>query len=319
MRSCRKGEEKEMSTLISMVTFGNLRFTKLALRGIRETVTKPYSLFMIVGKPGDKDTEEFLTSEGIPHKSHTMNMGFPVSLNDIYDYAWKENNFDNLVTMGNVVIPYPYAIDSLIEVADTTDNEWLCAREWDVRALCKEYPELRAYFPGENYNFTRTEDRPWDVLKSYSKEISLDAGGLSDVHNLALFKKSVFDKIGYIDANFYPAYYEDNDYVRRAVHANLKSATVRNAIYFHFWSQTIKQEKGASDHEFFRSNREFYITKWNGDFGQEKWDVPFNGTPFELSMTIILQPSLCIDSRKDEKEIVYYWRFRHVARESNAG
>lgn len=296
------------TTLIGMVTFGNLEFTKLAIQGIKDTVTKPYMIFCVVGKPQDVATAEWLSSQNIPHVWHTMNYGFPYSVNDIYDFAWKQNNFDNLIIIGNDVIPYPYAIDSLIEVADTTDNAWVCAQEYDVKTLCRDFPEAKKYFHGNSYQFLDFETAtPWRMANKFRKpDITISDAGLSDVHNLALFKKEVMDKIGYIDVNFYPAYYEDNDYVRRAIHANLKSCRVTNAVYFHFWSRTIHQGSGGSTNSYFEMNRNFYITKWGGDFGNEKYTTPFDGQVYHFA-NADNQPTINIQSRDNELDIVKWW------------
>jgi GT2 family glycosyltransferase len=296
-----------MSTLIGIVTFGNLDFTKLTVRGIRETTTKPYSIYAVVGKPYDSKTKDWLVSENIPHVVHEENYGFPYSVNDIYDFAWKENNFDSLIIIGNDVVPYPHAIDSLIEVAETTDYDWICARQLDSKTLVNKWPETKEYFEGPLLKFNKFDTRPWEVPAGYSKEIEIDGTPLSDVHNLALFKRGVFDAIGYIDVNFYPAYYEDNDYVRRAVHAGLKSCTVKNAIYFHFWSRTIHQGSGGSSHTYFQMNRNFYHLKWGGDFGEEKYRLPFCGDVFRFA-DVDQQPIINIQSRDDEKTIVRWWK-----------
>lgn len=300
-----------MSTLIGIVTFGNLGFTKLTIKGIEETVTEPYLIYAVVGKPDDVATQEWLSSKNIPHVVHNENYGFPYSVNDIYDFAWKDNNFDNIVMIGNDVIPYPYAIDSMIKVADTTNYDWICAKQFDARTLVNLYPETRKYFKGPHLVFENFKPEPWKVPAGYSEEIEIVDTPLSDVHNLALFKKSVFDAIGYIDVNFYPAYYEDNDYVRRAVHANLKSCTLGNAIYFHFWSRTIHQETGGSTHKYFQMNRNFYTLKWGGDFGREQYELPFGGEPYTFH-GVSLPPVIKIDSRDDEKMIIKSWRsLRH--------
>jgi GT2 family glycosyltransferase len=119
----------------------------------------------------------------------------------------------------------------------------------------------------------------------------------------------VYDTIGYVDVNFYPAYYSDNDYARRGVNAGLApvACTLVNAYYFHFWSRTIHQGSGGSNSRFFNQNRQFYITKWGNDFGSEKFTIPFGGAEYRLTDNVILEPTINIRSRKDEKAIVNFW------------
>jgi GT2 family glycosyltransferase len=297
-----------MSTLIGMVTYGNTEFTKLSIKGIRETVKEPYELFIVVGKPYDIPTIKYLEQEDIPHIIHDFNWGFPKSVNDIYDYAWKEHRYDNLIIIGNDVVPYPYAIDSLIKVAETTDYSWICSRQLDAKSLVANWPETKKYFEGPLLKFTDFETtQPWmEVPAGYSDKVEIDITPLSDVHNLALFKRNVFDTLGYIDVNFYPAYYEDNDYVRRAVHVGLKSCTVSNSIYFHFWSRTIHQGSGGSTDRFFQMNRNFYVMKWGGDFGKEQYEVPFDGRDFVLG-EITHKPVYNIVNRDSEESIIKFW------------
>jgi len=298
-------------TLIGMVTFGNLPFTQLSIKGIRETVNKPYDIFIVVGKPEDQETINWLNKENIPFIWHEENYGFPYSINDLYDYAWKLNNYDNLVIIGNDVIPYKYSIDSLIEVADKTDHEWICAREYNVKNLVTDFPQSRNYFSGASmiFNF---QGEPWKLFDKESSKIVLNSAGLSDVHNLALYKKIVLDKIGYIDSNYFPAYYSDNDIVRRAISVGTKSCSAGNAFYFHFWSRTIHQGSGGSDNRYFENNRTYYKNKWGGDFGKEKYDLPFMGKEYySLESLRIKNQGLNIQDRSYEKDVINFWKRRH--------
>ena len=79
--------------LFAFVTFGNLPFSQLAVKSLRETVKSEYDIFAVVGKPGDWETRKWLQEENIAHTMHSENMGFPFSLNDIYDYAWRFNRY----------------------------------------------------------------------------------------------------------------------------------------------------------------------------------------------------------------------------------
>lgn len=300
-------------TLIGIVTFGNLPFTKLAVKGIRNTVTLPYELCLIIGKSTDTDTLEWVKGEGIEAIYHADNYGFPYSINDLYDVAWKDNNFDYFIIMGNDVIPYPYAIDSLIKVASENDYVWISANQYDVRSLIRDFPECQSQFQGGHCVVSDLSTPSWEMFTGYSDEIVITTPGMSDIHNLALYKKHVFDTIGYVDVNFFPAYYSDNDYARRGVNAGLRpnSCTLTNAVYFHFWSRTIHQGNNIDSdkhHSYFGANSNFYQMKWGGGFGSERHGTPFNGKQYALTPTIMLEPSLNIASRDNEKEIIDFWR-----------
>lgn len=296
-------------TLVGIVTFGNLSFTKLAIQSIEETVKNPVEFCIVVGKPGDTETLDWVKEKSFYHIVHNENRGFPYSINDIYDYAWKENDYDFLIIMGNDVVVYPNTIDSLIEKAKTSDWEWIASSQFDVKSLVKMYPETSKYFIGNDYIFNSFDERPWEVYKDFDRPEILEPSVIKDVHNLCLYKKSVFDKIGYIDVNFYPAYYSDNDYARRGVNAGLKTCALGNSIYFHFWSRTIKQESGGSTHQYFENNKTYYIIKWQGDFGSEKWSIPFNGKFSVLYPAgIPLEASLKISSREHELALIRHWR-----------
>ena len=258
-------------TLVGMVTFGNVEFTKLAISSIKDTTEKPIDFFCVVGKPGDTATIEYLISKNIPFITHNINLGFPYSINDIYYYAWKHNDYDYLIIVGNDIIAYPNSIDSLIHVADTTDYEVISASQYDVKDLVRDYPETRKHFGGEYYKFYgfSSVSSPWKHFTKYDEPLSISSMMLSDIQNMCLYKKSVINTIGYTDVNFYPAYFVDNDYAMRIVKLGIRCCTVENARFFHFWSRTIHQGSGGSNHVYFRKNEAYYIIKWGGKVGHE--------------------------------------------------
>lgn len=312
---------KKNNTLIGIVTFGNLEFTRLAVRGIRET-TQRADILIVIGKPGDFATMHYCEAERIPFILHTVNHGFPASINDIYDYAWNlassnlpdragqppgHEPYEFLAIMGNDVIPYPGAIDALIDAAETTDYEWFCSSQFDARSLVERYPEARQYFHGDTLIFIEFESRPWELHKDFRNPF-IEPDTLKDVHNLALYKKSVFDKIGYIDVNFFPAYFSDNDYAVRAVLAGVKACGLPHSAYFHFWSRTIHQGSGGSTDKHFSENQNYYVEKWGGLINKEKFKVPFNGQSPDSFLPIVLPASLNIQSRTDEGALLNKWR-----------
>ncbi len=278
-------------TLIGMVTFGNFQFTQLAITSVEETTFMPYDMFVVVGKPGDTTTIEWLKAKGIPHTIHTSNKGFPYSLNDIYEYAWVTNDYDNLVIMGNDIVCFPYAVDALILEADTSDYEVISSLQLDVKSLVAGYPETAQYFEGSTYNFTDFSAKPWEVYLEFITEERIVADmRLYDIQNLCLYRRECFEKIGYTDVNFYPAYCVDNDYAMRIVKADIKCCSLVSARFFHFWSRTIHQGSGGSNSKYFQQNKRYYREKWGGNFGSET-----------------LTPDLKIATRDDEDNQLKKW------------
>lgn len=280
-----------MNTLVGIVSFGNLDFTKLTVKSIKETSSFPLDFFIVVGKPGDLDTIRWLKDENIPFVYHTENMGFPYSINDIYDYAWKTNNYGELIIAGNDIVAYPHAIDSMIELARNSEYECISSTQYDVKSLISQFPDTTQYFEGEDLIFKDFSQEPWKNFTEYSTELSIADQQLLDVQNLCLYKKSVFDKVGYTDVNFYPAYFIDNDYAMRMVKAGVNGCSLGNARFFHFWSRTVKQGSGGSTPKFFQNNEKYYRKKWGGDVGRET-----------------ITPPLKIDSRDREVIEIRYWR-----------
>jgi GT2 family glycosyltransferase len=178
-----------------------------------------------------------------------------------------------------------------------------------VASLVARYPEQGRHFHGPTCIFKDFSQRPWEIHKDIHPP-GITPGALCDVHNLCLYKRSVHEKIGYIDPNFFPAYYSDNDYCRRANLTDIRACHVHHSAYFHFWSRTIHQGDGGSTNYYFQQNRDFYHEKWRGDFGQEQSAVPFNGRPKELCPGVILPPEIAIRSRADEAKIVEHWKVK---------
>jgi len=293
-------------TLIGITSWGNLEFLKLAIEANQKTLNRQADIFVVVAKPGDQEMIDWLTCQNIQFIVHDVNKGFAASVNDIFEHGWVHNGYDNIIIQGNDVIPYPGALDALIDHADTTDWEWLCATQFDSKTLVNLYPEAGKYFEGPNLVFSDFTARPWEMHRD-EHPATLEPDAMKDVRNLALFKRSVFDKIGYADVNYWPnAYYEDNDYVRRALNAGIKAAGVRESVYFHFWSRSIFQGEGRPNNVYFQRNEEFFKRKWGGMPGQEKYSKPFKGIRHKLTYGVLLgDPN--IHSRANEAKIISYW------------
>lgn len=84
-------------------------------------------------------------------------------------------------------------------------------------------------------------------------------------------------KFGYFDEKFSPAYFEDNDMAYRIKQANGNYVKLLDARMHHAGSVT--QNMGGNQvvtSPMFEQNRAYYISKWGGQPGEEKWSTPFN-------------------------------------------
>ena len=84
-----------------------------------------------------------------------------------------------------------------------------------------------------------------------------------------------YKKIGVFDENFFPAYFEDNDYFRRMLLGNVQMIfnAMLNPVIFRN-SMTIA--KNPELNNGFEKNKQYYISKWGGQPTQETFITPFN-------------------------------------------
>jgi GT2 family glycosyltransferase len=107
--------------------------------------------------------------------------------------------------------------------------------------------------------------------------VTAEPGGFS----CFLVRQRLFDKTGYFDEQFWPAYFEDDDFHRRMRFAGAREACVA-ARYVHVnkGSQTVASFNPAERMEHnkrFEANRDRYVAKWGGLPHHERFEEPYNG------------------------------------------
>jgi GT2 family glycosyltransferase len=85
-------------------------------------------------------------------------------------------------------------------------------------------------------------------------------------------------KFGWFDESFRPAYFEDNDMAYRIKLAGGSYARDLGAGMIHEGSVTQNMDGNpVVTSPMFEQNRKYYIRKWGGQPGEEKFSEPFNG------------------------------------------
>lgn len=94
---------------------------------------------------------------------------------------------------------------------------------------------------------------------------------------------NLLNKVGYLDENFFPGYFEDNDYRHRIIQSDASVATIPLRAY-HDRSSTLKSssEFQKKNQYTFSKNYKYYVEKWGGSPTQEQYDRPF-GKDYPLS------------------------------------
>lgn len=112
------------------------------------------------------------------------------------------------------------------------------------------------------------------------------SGHSGNSYSFFLLQQWAYDRIGPFDENFKPAYFEDNDYDRRKDLLGLIRETLTDCTFDHVGSATRKamsNEQMINAHARFVSNERYYMRKWAGMPGKEKFKIPFERPFFDLA------------------------------------
>jgi hypothetical protein len=124
----------------------------------------------------------------------------------------------------------------------------------------------------------------WNVLEQAAEQAS--EWGINTYHGWKLvgLTKRSFGLIGEFDENYYPAYFEELDWCRRRDLWNTQSSErmtyPHNFLLAGTWGNNIaihRQMAGQVPWDPQHHGRAYYIAKWGGDGGHERYSVPFGG------------------------------------------
>lgn len=245
--------------VIAIPTINNLQYLKKCVESIR--CSFPYEL-LVVDNGSVDGTLDWLKEQNIPYVHHDQNFGCSYANNEIMEYAFSR---DKLVfIIHNDIILHKNCLDHLHRgLTETTDFDLLYALEHLTGRVNPEVmKEFRyQYIYDKNNNGLPEED---DIDYSGVKV----ARGIN--FTVRAIRKTTSEKIGYFDVNYFPAYFEDNDYGLRCLLGDVKVGIVHSARYYHFWSRSIHEGGvGALNSKYFSANRAFYVNKWGGAIGRE--------------------------------------------------
>ena len=269
-----------MKINICIPTFGNSKYTSLALEFLYYALSGTdvyYHIYLIKGKPDDTEFEFAfgnIISPRITIIRHPDNLGLPRAINDVLKLE-----ADYTLVIGNdVFIETNFIRKALNILKSSPEIDWLSGTEelfkHDDPYHVFDREEIKERYKKMVYDFAFSPPSLTNDLSKYNV--------VGDSFNACFFSRRLVERIGFVDSNFYPAYFSDNDFARRAQLAGLNMFQF-NGRYLHLWSRTIYNEthKGVSlkkiNDFIFPKNKNYYIDKWGGEPGKEKFRIPFNG------------------------------------------
>lgn len=141
--------------------------------------------------------------------------------------------------------------------------------------LCKEifYDHDYALILNDDIELGKTEEEI-DNLIEQNKDKDFIVG--TGTWCAFILPKETFWNVGEFNTEFFPAYYEDNDFAYRMKLLNLSFYTTKelNPIIYRN-SMTIERDSSLNNN--FEKNKALYKSMWGGEPGNEIFTIPFNG------------------------------------------
>jgi GT2 family glycosyltransferase len=245
----------ELAAVIPVMN--QLKYTKKMADTL--TAQKPFYTIFIDNNSTD-GTREYLKekskTDGIISLLFEDNNGAAGSWNIGIRFALKALKCSKIAVLNNDILLMPDTLDRLFNDLSIRGTGLTSAK--DVSEKCADEGEFFHSMNGKINSYLETPNFSCFAINRYCIE-----------------------RVGYFDEAFYPAYFEDNDYHHRMKLENLNATCNYGNYFFHFGSRTRQSDAKFTDYIKGRylKNQAYYLKKWGGLPGFEKYKTPFNGKP----------------------------------------
>lgn len=251
--------KKKYNTLVIMPCLNQADYTKKALDTL---VLAEDEALLIIDNHSTDGTQDLIAEESkkrdIYVTRNDMNMGAAGSWNIGLDLGFNDLHVNKVIILNNDIL---LKTDTIAKIRKDLDNpRFSLVSAKNVSGQCASERAFLDFPFYKDFGYVETPD--------------FSCFGIS---------QACFEQVLYFDEGFYPAYFEDNDYHYRMRLAGIKAVCNTGNPYWHYGSRT-KQANPELD-EYIRycyaQNREYYITKWGGEPGEETYKTPFDGADYE--------------------------------------
>ncbi|MDO9536206.1 MAG: glycosyltransferase family 2 protein [Bacillota bacterium] len=235
---------------IIIPTFNQLMFTRLCLEFLKTFTTEPYEI-IIVDNGSSDGTVNFLqnTDKKIRFISLKSNLGYAAACNKGIDAA----KGDYFVLLNNDVLVTPQWLSNIKKALDSRSDAGMVLPVTNLtygpQIIQVSYPNLKAMVSfSRGYNVSNPAR--WR-----------EASRLPDY--CLVIRREVVERIGLLDEQFSPGYFEDDDYSYRARQAGFTLIFTEDTFVHHFSGVTtgkVDSNKTMGD-----INRGRFKAKWGFD------------------------------------------------------
>ena len=215
-------------------------FTKLCIESILKNIDQPYHLIVVDNGSSD-DTHDYLATikSRIPKDSkitivfNKENTGYAGGLNKGLEHSKAKY----VLFCNNDIEFYPRSLREMIRIAESNERFGL------VNPNSNEF-EMKSFNP--------------------EKLAELQGRSIERCHTsgfCVLVKRTVIEKIGGIDMEFAPAYFEDMDYAERAKQAGFLCAVALGGYVYHYGTRTFLSDEKE---RLWQQNEKLFRSKWGG-------------------------------------------------------
>lgn len=208
----------------------------------------PGEFELIIVDDGSDDDTKYLEGHLIDAKvrytyiRHDTNLGFSKSVND----GIRAASGELIAIFNNDMLVSPRWYEPLIRVLDANNDLGMVTGTLIEPDTCRD-DEFLTYIK--------------DLPKSYD----LGATKVNIWHKGGpwLFRRGVFNMVGYFDEGFIYTQYEDNDFLLRMAIKGIKHGRVVNSYIYHYSALTQNGElKKRVGTDYRQINRDFFAKKW---------------------------------------------------------
>lgn len=217
-----------MITSIIILTYDNLKYSKLCIESIRKYTKKnTYEIIVVDNNSRDGTVQWLKEQNDLKVIYNSNNMGFPKGCNQGIEIAKGENI---LLLNNDVVVTYSW-LDNLVKCLYSSDD---IGAVGPLTNRCSNYQAIPIRY--ENLDEMSTFAKKFNVSNPKKWEERLRLIGYC-----FLMKKKIVDKIGLLDEIFTPGNCEDNDYSLRIRKAGFRLILCKDTFIHHFGSVSFKK------------------------------------------------------------------------------